>query len=147
MTKVRFYTNSADKLRTTCQLSHKAMQQGLRTVISLPDAVSCEALDKLMWHYPDTAFIPHCRHDKLEAMSNGDISQWPVVLSYDNDHFPHYDILISLHSECLSFFSRFDRLIEIISTEVADRHRGRERYKFYRDQGYEMCHFDLEKVN
>lgn len=147
MTKVSFYTNSADKLRTACQLSHKAMQHGLHTVISLPDAASCDALDKLMWHYPDTAFIPHCRHDKIDATPHCVTSQWPVVLSHDNDHFPHYDMLISLHSECLSFFSRFDRLIEIISTDAADSQLGRERYKFYRDRGYEMCHFDLAKMN
>ena len=70
MTKVDFYTGSTDKLRTACQLSHKAMQHGLHTVISLPDAASCEALDTLLWHYPDTAFIPHCRSDAQAARAN-----------------------------------------------------------------------------
>src|SRR5665811_759789 len=34
VTKVDFYTGSTDKLRTACQLSHKAMQNGVRAVIS-----------------------------------------------------------------------------------------------------------------
>ncbi|MCX7193627.1 MAG: DNA polymerase III subunit chi [Proteobacteria bacterium] len=140
MTKVDFYTGSTDKLRTACQLSHKAMQHGLHTSISLPDAASLEALDKLLWHYPDTAFIPHCRNDAADA------EKTPVILSFNNDKFPHHDMLISLHSECVPFFSRFDRLIEIIGNDEADSRLGRERYKFYRDRGYELRHFDLTKT-
>lgn len=139
MTKVDFYTGSTDKLRTACQLSHKAMQHGLKTVISLPDAASLEMLDRLLWQYPDTAFIPHGRSDAVDAL------RFPVVLSMTDEKFPHHDLLICLHH--VSFFSRFDRVIEIIGTDAADSQLGRERYKFYRDRGYELRHFDLAKVN
>ena len=141
MTKVDFYTGSKDKLRTACQLSHKAMQNGVRTAISLPDAATCDALDKLLWHYPATAFIPHCRSDAKEA------EQMPVVLNHEGDKFPHHDLMISLHSECVPFFSRFERVIEIISNDAEDSRQGRERYKFYKDRGYELRHFDLSKVH
>ena len=137
MTKVDFYTGSSDKLRTACQLSHKAMQNGVRTVISAPDSATCDALDKLLWHYPATAFIPHCRSDAE------DINQFPVLLNHGNDRFPHHDLLISLHSECMPFFSRFERVIEIVSHDEEDSRMGRERYKFYKDRGYELRHIDL----
>jgi len=137
MTKVDFYTGTQDKLRTACQLSHKAMQGGVRTVISLPDAATSEALDKLLWHYPPTAFIPHCMSDAEEAV------EMPVVLNVGNDKLPHFDLLISLHNECLPFFSRFERVIEIVSNDEDDSRIGRERFKFYRDRGYELRHFDL----
>jgi DNA polymerase-3 subunit chi len=140
MTKVDFYTGSPDKLRTACQLSHKAMQSGVRTVISVPDAATTDALDKLLWHYPATAFIPHCRSDAEEA------EQMPVVLNLGGDKFPHHDLLISLHTECVPFFSRFKRVIEIISNDAEDSRMGRERFKFYRDRGYELCHIDLSKT-
>jgi len=140
MTRIDFYTGSTDKLRTACQLSHKAMQNGLHTIISLPDAASCDTLDRLLWHYPDTAFIPHCRSDAEQA------AQTPVVLSHDNDKFPHHDLLISLHDECISFFSRFDRVIEIVGMSAEESRLGRERYTFYRDRGYELRHFDLNKA-
>ena len=140
MTKVDFYTGSPDKLRTACQLSHKAMQNGVRTVISVPDAATTDALDKLLWHYPATAFIPHCRSDAEEA------EQMPVVLNLGGEKFPHHDLLISLHTECVPFFSRFERVIEIISNDAEDSRMGRERFKFYRDRGYELCHIDLSKT-
>jgi len=148
MTKVDFYTGSKDKLRTACQLSHKAMQNGVRTVISLPDAATCDALDKLLWHFPATAFIPHCRSNAGEAgqMPVLSLSKWPVVLNHNGDKFPHHDLLISLHSECMPFFSRFERVIEIIGKDAEDSGMGRERFKFYRDRGYELRHIDLSET-
>lgn len=139
MTKVDFYTGSPDKLRTACQLSHKAMQSGVRTIISAPDAATTDALDKLLWHYPVTAFIPHSRGDA------GTTEQMPVMLYHDGDKFPHHELLISLHDECKPFFSRFERVIEIISSNAEDSLMGRERFKFYRDRGYELHHIDLSK--
>jgi len=140
MTKIDFYTGSTDKLRTACQLSHKAMQSGVRVALSTPDAATADALDKLLWQFPATAFIPHCRSDAEEA------AQCPVVLNSGNDRFPHYDLLISLHDECVSFFSRFERVIEIVGQDADDRSLGRERYKFYKDRGYELRHIDLSKA-
>jgi DNA polymerase-3 subunit chi len=140
MTKVDFYTGSPDKLRTACQLSHKAMQSGVRTVISVPDTATIDALDKLLWHYPATAFIPHCRSDANEA------EQMPVVLNHIGDNLPHHELLINLHNECVQFFSRFERVIEIVSNDAEDSRLGRERFKFYRDRGYELSHIDLSKT-
>jgi DNA polymerase III subunit chi len=140
MTKVDFYTGSTDKLRTACQLSHKAMQNGMRTVISTPDSSTHNALDKLLWHYPATAFIPHCASDADDA------EQMPVILTQGGDGFLHHDLLISLHNECVPFFSRFERVIEIIGNDAEDSRLGRERFKFYRDRGYELRHFDLSKT-
>jgi DNA polymerase-3 subunit chi len=137
VTKVDFYTGSEDKLRTACQLSHKAMQNGVRVVLSAPDASTTEALDKLLWQYPATAFIPHSRSDAAES------EEMPVVLNSGSERFPHHDLLISLHNECVPFFSRFERVIEIVGTDADDSKLGRERYKFYKDRGYELRHIDL----
>ncbi len=137
MTKVDFYTGSEDKLRTACQLSHKALQNGLRVVLHANDESTADALDALLWHYPATAFLPHCRSQDPAAQT------MPVVVAHQGDAFPHNDVLISLHTDCLPFFSRFDRVIEIVSQDAEDSRLGRERYTFYRDRGYEMRHFDL----
>jgi DNA polymerase-3 subunit chi len=139
VTKVDFYTGSTDKLRTACQLSHKAMQNGLRVLLHTPDEATTDTLDKLLWHYPATAFIPHCRSHETEAAT------MPVVLGYQDGNFPHSELLISLHTSCLLFFSRFERVIEIVGLDAEDVRLGRERFGFYRDRGYEMRHFDLRK--
>ncbi|MBI1174789.1 MAG: DNA polymerase III subunit chi [Sideroxydans sp.] len=142
MTKVDFYTGAEDKLRTACRLSHKAMQNGMRVLLHAPDEATAAALDKLLWNYPATAFIPHCRSHEAEAAA------MPVVLGHDEKTTPpHSELLISLHHECLPFFSRFERVIEIVGQHEDDVRLGRERFGFYRDRGYELRHFDLKTKN
>jgi len=138
VTKIDFYTGSEDRLRTACQLSQKAMQNNLRVLLHVPDAATADKLDKLLWHFPATAFMPHCHNHEAEA------STLPVVIGCD-ENFPHSELLISLHNECTTFFSRFERVIEIVGREDDDAKLGRERYKFYKDRGYELRHFDLTK--
>jgi DNA polymerase-3 subunit chi len=146
MTKIDFYTGSPDKLRTVCQLSHKAMQNGVRAVISVPDPSTTNALDKLLWHYPSSAFIPHCRSNAAAGEMPASLSDRPVILDHGGDKFPHHELLINLHDECVPFFSRFERVIEIIGNDEEDSRMGRERFKFYRDRGYELHHIDLSKT-
>jgi DNA polymerase-3 subunit chi len=138
VTKIDFYTGSEDKLRTACQLSQKAMQTGLRVLLHAPDEAIAHKLDQLLWHYPPTAFMPHCHSHEAEAAT------MPVIIGRD-EAFHHSELLISLHNVCLPFFSRFERVIEIVSQDDEDAKMGRERYIYYKDRGYEMRHFDLRK--
>jgi DNA polymerase-3 subunit chi len=139
MTKVDFYTGSADKLRTACQLSHKAMQNGLRVLLHVPNDDTADKLDKLLWHYPATAFLPHCHSHEADAAT------MPVVIGRD-ENFPHSELLISLHTECTTFFSRFERVIEIVGLNEDETMLGRVRFKFYKDRGYDVGHTDLAKL-
>lgn len=136
MTKVDFYTGSEDRLRTACQLSHKAMLNGLRVLLHVPDDGLADKLDKLLWHYPTTAFMPHCRSHEPEAAG------MPVVIGRD-ETFPHSELLISLHDECPPFFSRFERVVEIVGCTSEEVRDGRTRFRYYRDRGYELGHTDL----
>lgn len=137
MTKIDFYTGCEDKLRTACQLSHKAMRSGMRVIVGTPDTATYHALDQMLWHSPITSFIPHCASHADEA------AQTPVLLAQNEDKFPHHELLISLYAETPSYFSRFERVIEVVGADEADSLRGRARFKFYRDRGYELRHFDL----
>lgn len=139
MTKVDFYTGTNDKLRTACLLSHKAMQNGLRVLLHTPDQATSEMLDQLLWQHPAAAFIPHCLSSDEAA------AEMPVIIGHQREPFPHSELLISLHTTCLPFFSRFERVIEIVSQDAEDARLGRERFGFYRERGYEMRHFDLSK--
>jgi DNA polymerase-3 subunit chi len=139
VTKVDFYTGSEDKLRTACQLSHKAMQNGLRVLLHVPNDDTADKLDKLLWHYPATAFLPHCHSHEADAAT------MPVVIGRD-ENFPHSELLISLHTECTTFFSRFERVIEIVGMDEDETKLGRARFKFYKDRGYDVGHTDLAKL-
>jgi len=139
VTKVDFYTGVTDKLRTACLLSHKALQNDLRVLLHTPDEATTEILDQLLWQHPAVAFIPHSRSIDLAAL------EMPVIITHQPDPFPHSELLISMNTSCLPFFSRFERVIEIVSQDAEDARLGRERFGFYRERGYEMRHFDLSK--
>jgi DNA polymerase-3 subunit chi len=132
MTRIDFYTHVDDKLRIACALCNKAIDQGLRVNIFTPDPQTTNMLDKLLWTTPPTGFIPHCRPmDPLAADT-------PVIIHHETEGFALGDVLVNLHGEWPPFFSRFERLVEIVSTEEEDAKAARSRYKFYRDRGYQI---------
>lgn len=138
MTEITFYFNAPDKLGTARVLAGKALAGRKKLLIYTSDAQSLRTLDTLLWTTPVTGFVPHCRaSDKLAAAT-------PVLLTDDPEAMPHHEILMNLDDQRPVNFSRFDRLIEIVSRDDADdRARARDRFKFYRDRGYEIRRHDL----
>ena len=55
-----------------------------------------------------------------------------------DDHPGRAAVLINLQAEPPPFFSRFERLAEIVGIDEADAAAGRVRFRFYRERGYEM---------
>ena len=140
MTEVLFYTNATDKLRTSCQLSSKALAHNRRVMILTPENDVTDRLSQLLWSTPSTGFTPHCRAaERLAPVT-------PVIVDHSTEPVIHEDVLINLCDETPAFFSRFHRLIEIVTSEESDRERARERFRFYRDRGYQIITHDLGKL-
>ena len=139
MTQIDFYSHADNKLQVACSLSVQALERSLRVMIYTADADTTDKLDKLMWCYPAIGFIPHCRAtDRLAA-------ETPVIIDHLAEPLPHDEVLLNLHPAFPPFFSRFQRLIEIVGTDEKDSRAGRERFRFYRDRGYEIRHHDLSQ--
>jgi DNA polymerase-3 subunit chi len=137
MTSISFYTHAADKLAIARQLAAKAWGQRLNVLIYAPDPAVAASMDRLLWTQPALSFIPHCRDDHPLA----DVT--PVIIGESADMLPSADILINLGSEPPPVFSRFERLLEIVSEGEEDVANGRARYRFYKDRGYELVNHDL----
>ncbi len=137
MTRIDFYSNADNKLQVACQLTAKAVQQSLRVLILAPETTPAKAIDRLLWTFPATGFLPHCMtNDRLAP-------ETPVLIAHSCELLPHDQVILNLSDQCPESFQRFQRLIEIVSTDPADRQAGRERYRYYRDRGYEIQHHDL----
>ena len=52
-------------------------------------------------------------------------------------------LLVNLDREQPDFFSRFERMIEVVENEDDDLEAGRRRWKFYKDRGYPLGRHDL----
>jgi len=140
MTRIDFYTQVEDKARTACRLAAKAYGQGTRITLFCPDAAAAGRLDRMLWTTPPTAFIPHCMAgDPLAATT-------PVILDHEGVHHLHDAVLLNLRADWPPFFSRFQRLVEIVTRDDDDKTAARNRYRFYRDRGYEITVHDLGKA-
>jgi len=139
MTQIDFYTHVRDKQLLACKLSAKALEQGLRVLVLTPDESAAASMDQMLWRIPATGFLPHCRaRDPLADVT-------PLIVDCDPGELTHDQVLLNLGSERPVFFSRFQRLIEIVTTDEADRLAARERFRFYRDRGYEIRSHDMSQ--
>lgn len=140
MTRIDFYHDVDDKLQFACRLAAKAVAHNMRVLIFAPDGAVAGKIDQLLWTWPATGFLPHCHlRDPLAA-------ETPVVLTDDDSQPLHDEILLNLHHEQPAFFGRFRRLIEIVACDDTDRAPARERFRFYRDRGYEIHRHHMGKA-
>jgi DNA polymerase-3 subunit chi len=140
MTRIDFYSNAESRLHTVCQLVGKAFAQRMRVALFATDAETARTLDRLLWTFQATSFVPHClAGDKLA-------SQTPVIIANTLDDAPHDELLVNLAAECPALFSRFKRLIEVVGRDDEDRNAARARWRFYKERGYEVKHIDLAKA-
>ena len=56
---------------------------------------------------------------------------------------PHQEVLLNLGAVVPAGFERFDRLIEVVGADGADRLLSRKRWKYYLDRGYTLTRHDL----
>jgi DNA polymerase III subunit chi len=137
MTNIDFYFNAADKLQVACRLAGKALAQGRSLLVYAPESDAASRLDKLLWTWPATGFVPHCGlHDALAPDT-------PVLIAADAEAPPRCDLLLNLAGACPPHFERFERLLEVVGADEAERAAGRERYRFYKSRGYAIASHDL----
>ena len=137
MTSIDFYFNAADKLQVACRLAGKAMAQRKRLLIYAPQADTAQRIDRLLWTWQATGFLPHCAaHDPLA-------SETPVLIAADMQAGSACDVLLNLSAEPPPAFERYERLLELVAQDDEDRRAARERYRFYRERGYRIADHDL----
>lgn len=137
MTSVDFYFNAADKLQVACRLAGKAMASGQRLLIYAPQPDAAQRLDRMLWTWPATGFVPHCAaHDALAP-------ETPVLIGDAADAGSGCAVLLNLGPDAPPGFERFERLLEVVGRDDADRQDARARYRFYRERGYRIADHDL----
>jgi len=137
MTSIDFYFNAGDRLQVACRLAGKAVAQRRSLLVYAPEGDTASRLDRLLWTWPATGFVPHCAlHDPLAA-------ETPVLIAADAEPPGRCELLLNLSASCPPHFERFERLLEVVGAAEDERAAGRERYRYYRSRGYAIAHHDL----
>ena len=141
MTKIDFYVGKTNSLQArlllACKVVMKAHQQQLHTYIHTDGAHTSHKLDELLWTFNELAFIPHTFAPAKEPYSR-------IVIGHDHEPMENCGLLINLSNDVPQFFSRFERLAEMLDQEEPVLLAGRKRYQFYRDRGYNLDYHQLK---
>ena len=136
MTEVDFYILASKdpqaRARFACRLTDKAYRLGHRVYIHTESAEQTRQLDDLLWSFQQNSFIPHGVYQ-----AEGD-NRPPVQLGHDSEPDASHAVLINLAPEVPLFFSRFERVAELVNGEESIRQQSRQRYSFYKERGYAL---------
>jgi DNA polymerase-3 subunit chi len=147
VTQIDFYIlpDDADESRLTlaCRLAGKAVQQRLGVFVLAATEADAHKLDELLWTHAQNSFLPH----RFAWEADDTAIDEPIVIgcperavadAIENGSGPAWDLIINLGAEVPSTFGRYQRLAEVVDAKPERREQGRERYRFYRDRGYEL---------
>lgn len=139
MTRVRFYTNVIEQPAMLNHLLQQAINQKHQATVFVGSQTQAKSLSDYLWQSSTTAFVPHALADEPHA------KQSPVVLAWQAEQIHQDDILLNCQPSQALFFSRFQHLFEVVGIDETEKIAGRERYKFYRDRGYDIKHIDMQE--
>ena len=139
MTRIDFYQIDSDEapLLFTCRLIEKVYRQGLQIYVHTRSEAQSIEVDDLLWSFRDDRFIPHTlqsRHDEA-----------PIKIGHNAEPEDHQQVLVNLSLDVPDFFSRFDRVAEIVPLGEESRNSARQNYRFYKDRGYSLQYHEIKQ--
>lgn len=90
------------------------------------------AFNELLWSYCPHGFIPHVYSDDAAC------DETPVLIGYAGKPHSKRDVLFNLALQPPVFYKEYSRIVEILNEVETIRNAGREHYRLYRNQGYEL---------
>lgn len=136
MTRIDFYVlgkaeaGGAEAL--ACRLTEKIYKLGHSIYVHTGSEEQAQRVDALLWTFRAGSFVPHARRGDAGQ------EQVPVLIGSNAEPDAHNQVLVNLAPEVPNFFSRFERVAEVVTADPDHRAQAREKFRFYRDRGYEM---------
>jgi len=143
MTRIDFHSNVSNQLDYACRLTRKALAAGCKLVVRHQDQGQLDEFDQLLWSFSAHDFLPHV------SVQHSLASHTPVLLSLASESGAdnisgHNEILLNLSDKVPPDFDRFERMIEIVASDIEATQTGRERYRHYQQQGFQLNHINAK---
>ena len=125
-----------DPLLLVCELVKKAYTAEQPTLVLARSRDQAEQLDEKLWEFDEESFIPH------QVVGDADDDAVTAVLIVPPDlQTPDRPLVINLRDECAP--GLFERVLEVIPADDAERAGSRERWKTYKAAGFEVAKHDM----
>lgn len=141
MTGIDVHYNAGDKIGHACRLLRKAVAGAGARVVVVAETPVLEVLDQTLWTFSPGDFIAHCLGDAPAPMR----ARSPVVLvaPQEGAAVPHHEVMLNLGQATPPGFERFERLIDVVGQDAAEREAGRQRWRHYQSRGYAITRHEV----
>lgn len=124
-----------EPLLLVCELAKRAFAAQQPTLILARDHAQAEAIDELLWAFDEDAFIPH------QLAGDDDDADTAVLIVPPGVDTPDRPLAINLREHCAS--GTFQRVLEVVPADEAERTGSRERWSEYKRRGCEIAKHDM----
>lgn len=140
MTRVDFYilSSNTSQDRFACVVANKAWETGNNVYIHTDNRETAELLDNMLWTFNDISFLPHGLYERDNQ------ENIPVLIGWNEQSPVICQVMINLTENIPAIADQFPRIIEIVTGNDQDRQSARNRYRNYRDRGYELYDHNME---
>jgi DNA polymerase-3 subunit chi len=122
-------------LLLVCELARRAFAAQQPTLILVRDFEQAEAVDELLWAFDEDAFIPH------QLAGDDDDADTAVLIVPPGIDTTDRPLVINLREGCAP--GRFQRVLEVVAADPAERDGSRTRWREYARLGFEVNKFDM----
>jgi DNA polymerase-3 subunit chi len=136
---VAFHFNAPDRVGYACRLLRKAYQRKAHVFVWVtPEDLA--RLDVALWIMSAGEFVPHCLSDDADLV-------WvrsPIEIGVQLPALRGHVILVNLRHDMPDEPAAFQRVIEVVTLDEADRGPARARWRQYKALGMEPQRHDLQ---
>ncbi|WP_439287961.1 DNA polymerase III subunit chi [Lonepinella sp. BR2904] len=116
-----------------CDLSAQLWRQGQRVLIACQSEQQALNLDEALWARDPEQFVPHNLSGEVTNFAT------PIEISWiGKRNAQRRDVLINLQQSIPDYVSAFNQVIDFVPADEQQKAIARERYKQYRQMGWQM---------
>lgn len=131
-------------LNFVCRLTQTVLNKSEHSLVIVDDQTDrLQALDEQLWSFDATSFIPHTviTDDQVTAEK---LSAPVTLLSSFPTNFD--GVVLNLAPTALALSKNGtlpERVLEIITPDEVSKQQGRDKYRAYRDLGFELIYYPI----
>ena len=122
-------------LLLVCELAKRAYAAQQPTLVLARDFAQAEAIEALLWEFDEDGFITH----QLAGDDDDHINA--VLIVPPGVETPDRPMVINLREECAG--GHYDRVLEVVAAEPAEREGSRTRWIEYKRRGFDVTKHDM----
>lgn len=120
-------------------LAHHFAKQGAKVYLNAHDKIHAEQLAEAFWQVPPEQFVPH------NLVGEGPKYATAIEIGFQGIR-PSWNrqLVINLADNATTFAHQFTEVVDFVPCEEKAKQLARERYKLYRQAGYQLQTVEID---